>query len=98
MKKFCIIASILLFMPIGFVSAGMNNMYAKSSEVTISMNGQTQEGNGNFKHFINHSFYTDKNSTGLPSLNARRLFSIINIYIGVPPGDYKAAVLQTDDY
>ena len=84
-------------MPIGFVSAGMNNVYAQSSEVTISMNGQTQEGNGNFKHFINHSFYTDKNSTGLPSLNARRLFSIINIYIGVPPGDYKAAVLQTDD-
>ena len=92
MKKFCIIASILLFLPILLVSAG-----ASSSEVTITMNGQSQEGNGNFKHFINHRFYSDKDSTELPPLNARRLFSIINIYIGVPPGDYKAAVLQTDN-
>ena len=92
MKKFCIIASILLFLPIVLASAG-----ASSSEVTISMNGQTQEGNGNFKHFINHCFYSDKDSIELPPLNARRLFSIINIYIGVPPGDYKAAVLQTDN-
>ena len=79
-------------MPIVLVSAG-----ASSSEVTITMNGQTQDGNGNFKHFINHRFYSDKDSTELPPLNVRQLFSILNIYIGVPPGDYKAAILQTDD-
>ena len=67
-----------------------------SSEVTISVNGQTQEGNGTRKHLISNSYYHEENPAELPALNASRLFSILYIIIGVPEGDYKAAVLQTD--
>ena len=88
-----VLLPISLFAESGNIDRG--DLYA-SSEVTISVNGQTQEGNGTKKHLISNSYYNEDNPTELPALDASRLFSILYIYIGVPEGDYKAVVLQTD--
>ena len=92
--------ALVFFLPISlFAESGDLNggNLLKSQEVTISMNGQTQVRNGDKKHLKTHNYISEKNSTEFPALDASRLFSIIHIYIIAPPGEYKAAVLQTDN-
>ena len=65
-------------------------------KVTISMNGQTQEGNNSDSHLTTHGHITDFEPTELPPLDLNPLFCVLHITIDVPQGDYKAIILQTD--
>lgn len=65
-------------------------------KVTISMNGQTQEGNNSNSHLTTHGYITDFKLTELPPLDLNPLFCVLHITIDVPQGDYKAIILQTD--
>lgn len=66
-------------------------------KVTISMNGQTQEGNGSNSHLTTHDYITDLKPEEIPTIDLNPLFSVLHLTINVPQGDYKAIILQTDN-
>ena len=70
---------------------------AKSLKATISMNGQTQNGNGSNSHLTTYKYLSCKDLSELPSLGACHYFSTIHMSISAPRGNYKAMVLQTDN-
>ena len=66
-------------------------------KVTISMNGQTQKGNGSNSHLTTHDYITDLKPEDLPTIDLNPLFSVLHLTIDVPQGDYKAIILHTDN-
>ena len=70
---------------------------SQSLKATVSMNGQTQNGNGSNGHLTTYKYLSSKDLSELPSLGACHYFSTIHISLSVPKGDYKALILQTDN-
>ena len=66
-------------------------------KVTVSMNGQTQKGNGSNSHLTTHDYITDLKPEEIPTIDLNPLFSVLHLTINVPQGDYKAIILQTDN-
>ena len=75
----------------------LQKLIAQSPSATISMNGQTQNGNGSNSHLTTHKYLSNKDIKDLPSLGAANYFSTIHLSLSVPKGDYKTLILQTDN-